>query len=384
MNLKKKLPMILTFLRFFLVIPFSILLLIDDKYSVMISFIIYIIASITDWLDGFLARKYDAVSSVGAFLDPLADKILTLAAFFIFSLKNYVFLPLYLVFILLFREYFVTMMRVEIDITNKFQKNNKTNQEKERKEIFVTSKEAKFKTAFQMLTIAIFYLFYAINKNYLFANSKISYLVYLPFILFSISILLAYYSSYKYIRNYPEAAFQTLSKTISTFFYTGYFPFASGTFASLLILIYYILLKPGFLTLIIEIIVLFIIGMFFSTKLEKKLMVKDPSIIIIDEIVGMLISFLPLTLLNPISELILKILNLNISSKISLLMNKNLNLILPIIIFFIFRFFDIFKPSIIKKVQKISGGLGIMIDDIISAICTILVFFIGLAIYIFI
>jgi len=133
MNLKKKLPMILTFLRFFLVIPFSILLLIDDKYSVMISFIIYIIASITDWLDGFLARKYDAVSSVGAFLDPLADKILTLAAFFIFSLKNYVFLPLYLVFILLFREYFVTMMRVEIDITNKFQKNNKTNQEKERK-----------------------------------------------------------------------------------------------------------------------------------------------------------------------------------------------------------------------------------------------------------
>jgi len=235
-----------------------------------------------------------------------------------------------------------------------------------------------------MLTIAIFYLFYAINKNYLFANSKISYLVYLPFILFSISILLAYYSSYKYIRNYPEAAFQTLSKTISTFFYTGYFPFASGTFASLLILIYYILLKPGFLTLIIEIIVLFIIGMFFSTKLEKKLMVKDPSIIIIDEIVGMLISFLPLTLLNPISELILKILNLNISSKISLLMNKNLNLILPIIIFFIFRFFDIFKPSIIKKVQKISGGLGIMIDDIISAICTILVFFIGLAIYIFI
>ncbi len=373
MSFKKRLPMILTLLRFFLVIPFGILLLIDNKYAIISSFIIYLIASITDWFDGYFARKFNAVSSLGAFLDPLADKLLTLVAFSIFSLKNYIFLPFYLVILMFFREYFVTMMRVEIDIS-KIKSNNKV----EKGEKFVTSKEAKFKTAFQIITIAIFYLIYAINKKYILINFQSFYFNYLPLILFSISLILAYYSSYKYIRNYPESAFQTLSKTISTFFYTGYFPYASGTFASILILLYFLFLKPGFLILISEIFILFLIGTYFSTKLEKKLMVKDPSIIVIDEVVGMLISFLPLTIFNQIETFIGKILNIEVKYKIALLQNKIFVYLLPIAIFIIFRIFDIFKPFIIKKVQKISGGLGIMIDDIISGFGTIIIFFIGL------
>lgn len=382
MNLKSRLPMFLTGLRFVLVAPFIYFLLLDRKETVLISLIIYLIASITDWFDGYFARKFNVVSDLGAFLDPLADKILTLSAFVIFSLKNYIFLPFYLVIIMFFREYFVTMMRVEIDT-------NKKRDESEKSKKFVTSKEAKFKTALQMFTIIIFYLFYGFNKNFIPKIYILSEMTYLPLILFSISLVLAYYSSVKYVANYADSAFQTLSKTIATFFYSGYIPFASGTFASLIILAYFLIFKPTFVFLLIEIVILFISGTYFSTKLEKRLMVKDPSIIVIDEVVGMLICFVPYYFVQQILLFYNSLFNID-----SQILNRLINLTnssyffisVSLILFLLFRLFDIFKPFIIKKVEKISGGLGIMIDDIIAAIFTQISFLvlssIGLFIYI--
>ncbi|NMC66816.1 MAG: hypothetical protein GYA61_01185 [Spirochaetales bacterium] len=382
MNFEKKIPMILTILRFILVIPYIIFLLLDKPLYMIISLVIYILASITDWLDGFFARKFNAVSQLGAFLDPLADKILTLSAFIIFSLKQYVYLPFFLVFILFFREYFVTMMRVEIDISNKFEKGIEKKEEKDKIK-FVTSKEAKFKTAFQMFTILVFYLFYAINKKYLhitFLTDALFYLSYIPLLLFSISIILAYYSSIKYVLNYPNFALETLTKTVSTFFYTGYFPIASGTFTSFLTLIIFNLLKPSLLVLLLSIIILFIFGLIFSSKLEKKLMIKDPSIIVIDEVVGMLISLIPLVLFFEFNSFFVNLLNIEKLGFDKFINTKYFYIFISFIIFIIFRFFDILKPFVIKKVQKISGGFGIMIDDILSAFATIISFFIICAI----
>ncbi len=371
MNIKKNLPMILTFLRFILVIPYIFFLLITNKEAALISLIIYLIASITDWLDGFFARKFDATTSMGAFLDPLADKVLTLSAFFIFSLKKYIFLPVSLVILLLFREYFVTMMRIEIDIIEKNGKNAKNKQTK-----FVTSKEAKFKTAFQMITIIVFYLFYAINKNYILNLTILSYLNYLPLILFSISLILAYYSSLKYVKNYAEIAFQTITKTVATFFYSGYFPFASGTFASFLALIIFIFFKPNFFVLITSIFILFLLGVYFSSRLERKLMVKDPSIIVIDEVVGMFISLIPITIINQILLLFNYLIKIDSSAIYKVIQNKYFYLLSSFLIFIIFRLYDIIKPFFIKKSQKISGGFGIMIDDILSGFFTIFSFII--------
>ncbi|MCR4421364.1 MAG: phosphatidylglycerophosphatase A [Exilispira sp.] len=382
MNFEKKIPMILTILRFILVIPYIIFLLLDKPLYMIISLVIYILASITDWLDGFFARKFNAVSQLGAFLDPLADKILTLSAFIIFSLKQYVYLPFFLVFILFFREYFVTMMRVEIDISNKFEKGIEKKEEKDKIK-FVTSKEAKFKTAFQMFTILVFYLFYVINKKYLhitFLTDALFYLSYIPLLLFSISIILAYYSSIKYVLNYPNFALETLTKTVSTFFYTGYFPIASGTFTSFLTLIIFNLLKPSLLVLLLSIIILFIFGLIFSSKLEKKLMIKDPSIIVIDEVVGMLISLIPLVLFFEFNSFFVNLLNIEKLGFDKFINTKYFYIFISFIIFIIFRFFDILKPFVIKKVQKISGGFGIMIDDILSAFATIISFFIICAI----
>ncbi len=382
MSFKKKIPMILTILRFILVVPYIIFLLLDKPQFIIISLVIYIVASITDWLDGFFARKFNAVSQIGAFLDPLADKILTLSAFIVFSLKQYVYLPFFLVFILFFREYFVTMMRVEIDISNKFEKKIENNEVKDKVK-FVTSKEAKFKTAFQMFTIIVFYFFYAINKKFIhiaiFTNT-LFYLSYIPLLLFSISIILAYYSSIKYILNYPNFAFETLTKTFSTFFYSGYFPMASGTFASFVTLIIFIILKPDFWLLFISIIILFILGLYFSDKHEKKLMIKDPSIIVIDEVVGMLISLIPVVAFYQFNQFFIDLLNLNKLNIEKFIGNRYFYILFSFVLFLIFRFFDILKPFIIKKIQKISGGLGIMIDDMLSAFATIISFFIICAI----
>lgn len=70
------LPNILTFLRIIL-IPFFIIAFYLPMHSAhMVAAVIFALASFTDWLDGYLARKLQQISSFGAFLDPVADKLL--------------------------------------------------------------------------------------------------------------------------------------------------------------------------------------------------------------------------------------------------------------------------------------------------------------------
>ena len=78
MNLPNK----LTVFRVILIIPFVLFLLTDlgGDYSDWISLAIFIIASLTDMLDGKIARKYNLVTNFGKFMDPLADKLLVSAA----------------------------------------------------------------------------------------------------------------------------------------------------------------------------------------------------------------------------------------------------------------------------------------------------------------
>lgn len=71
---------------------------------------IFIIASITDYIDGFIARKYNQVSDFGKFLDPLADKLLTLASMVMFCEWGIV--PAWALMIVLTRELAVTGLRL--------------------------------------------------------------------------------------------------------------------------------------------------------------------------------------------------------------------------------------------------------------------------------
>lgn len=103
---------ILSLLRV-IIVPFFIFFLNQthlNKTNCLISLSIFILASITDFFDGFIARKKNITTSLGKFLDPLADKILTTAAYLCFL--NLKLVSVYVVFIILTREFLVFLIRL--------------------------------------------------------------------------------------------------------------------------------------------------------------------------------------------------------------------------------------------------------------------------------
>lgn len=108
----------------------------------LIAGIIFAVASFTDYLDGYLARKYNLVTSFGEFFDPMADKLLVLAAFMM--LVEFGWVPAWIVIIIISRELLVTGLRVLLA--------------KNDGKVMAAAMPGKIKTFSQMFAI-IFYLF---------------------------------------------------------------------------------------------------------------------------------------------------------------------------------------------------------------------------------
>lgn len=100
----------LTLFRVILVPVFMTLLMIDNDVCRWSAIGVFVLASVTDWLDGFIARKYDQTTTFGKFVDPLADKILTTAAFLI--LMHYGRMSVWALMIVLAREFMVAGVRL--------------------------------------------------------------------------------------------------------------------------------------------------------------------------------------------------------------------------------------------------------------------------------
>lgn len=108
MNLPNK----LTVLRIAVTPVFMLALMWDFKYHYIVALVLFIAASLTDMADGRYARKHNMITDFGKFLDPLADKMLTTAAFIAF-----VYLKIgkgieWIVFIVLFREFLISSLRL--------------------------------------------------------------------------------------------------------------------------------------------------------------------------------------------------------------------------------------------------------------------------------
>ncbi|MBU5437645.1 CDP-diacylglycerol--glycerol-3-phosphate 3-phosphatidyltransferase [Tissierella sp. MSJ-40] len=106
MNLANK----ITLIRVLLVPVFMVVFYLDSAYSTYIAAAIFIIASLTDTLDGYIARSRNMVTNFGKFVDPLADKVLVSAA--LISLVELGKIPGWIVVVIIAREFTITGFRV--------------------------------------------------------------------------------------------------------------------------------------------------------------------------------------------------------------------------------------------------------------------------------
>ncbi|MEO8666103.1 MAG: phosphatidylglycerophosphatase A [Ignavibacteria bacterium] len=144
----------------------------------------------------------------------------------------------------------------------------------------------------------------------------------------------------------PDAKVDLFSKIFSSFFLTGYFPVASGTVGSLAALIIFcfsIFYSPVVLFLLIAF--CFVTGIFTSKNVMKRYG-DDPSVVVIDESVGMWLTVLIFILL---SGSVPSLFYLGIS-------------------FLAFRFFDITKLQPAKYFDGLNSGFGIMMDDVVAGV----------------
>lgn len=135
MNLPNKLTMFRVIL-----IPFFVLFMLVDITNVdkWIALAIFIVASLTDLLDGKIARKYNLVTNFGKFMDPLADKLLVCSA--LICLVEMAKLPAWMVIIIIAREFIISGFRL-IAADNGV--------------VIAASYWGKFKTTFQMVMICL-------------------------------------------------------------------------------------------------------------------------------------------------------------------------------------------------------------------------------------
>lgn len=103
-------PTILTVIRIFLAIVFAVFACLPVTWARIVALLVFIVAAVTDHIDGYWARKKKIVTDLGAFLDPLADKILINLAFLILVTLKVI--PIWVFATILIRDFAVDGMRM--------------------------------------------------------------------------------------------------------------------------------------------------------------------------------------------------------------------------------------------------------------------------------
>ncbi|MBX9578381.1 MAG: CDP-diacylglycerol--glycerol-3-phosphate 3-phosphatidyltransferase [Chthoniobacterales bacterium] len=144
----------LTLSRLFLTVLFVGALTLATSWSLPTAFFLFSLATFTDWLDGFIARRYQLCTNVGRLLDPLADKVLVSAAFI--CLIPFQALPAWAVVIIIARELLITGLRLLAC---------------EKGVIIASDRFGKHKTGWQFATI-LFYLLLLSVKQFSFLDPR--------------------------------------------------------------------------------------------------------------------------------------------------------------------------------------------------------------------
>ncbi len=105
----RNLPNIMSISRLFATVFVFALILLDQPWAFLVATALFFLASVTDYLDGYLARRFKVVSSLGVFLDLTADKVLVSAI--LIALVQIALVPAWIVFIIVAREFLVSGLR---------------------------------------------------------------------------------------------------------------------------------------------------------------------------------------------------------------------------------------------------------------------------------
>ena len=135
---------------------------------------------------------------------------------------------------------------------------------------------------------------------------------------------------------------RALATAFATFLGVGFFPVAPGTAATAAGIVLVFFLQSSLVGYITVMLLLLVIAIPVCTYMEKQLNCKDPGILVIDEVVGVMIALVGLPLTWPVA----------------------------IVGFFLFRAFDMFKIYPINRLEALPGGFGIMLDDVMAGLYT--------------
>lgn len=137
---KMNLPNKLTMLRMFLVVVFVVFMCLPTnlEWARYVALAVFILASITDFLDGYISRKKNLVTKFGKIMDPLADKMLVASGFILIATAGVI--PAWMAVVIVLRDFFVTGLR-----------NFGADKEKD----LAASLSGKVKTVFQLLAVIL-------------------------------------------------------------------------------------------------------------------------------------------------------------------------------------------------------------------------------------
>ena len=173
---KQQLPMILTTFRMALTVPVVLLMIPNSMPWNIVSIFVFFIASITDYFDGYYARKYGAITNMGKFMDPIADKILVSSILMMLLFRGSI--DPWMVMIVIARDTLVGGIR-SVAAADR---------------IVIAAKSAgKWKTALQMLCIPAL-----IIGNITFANGHVFALGTIGYIILWVTVGLSVWSGVEY------------------------------------------------------------------------------------------------------------------------------------------------------------------------------------------
>lgn len=283
--------------------------------------VIFIFAALTDYWDGYLARKHQGVSDAGKILDPTMDKFLILVPLAFFSAKGF-FSPWWL-FPIVFREIAVTFCRIGWMFEGK---------------ALGAEKLGKIKLVCQVALVGAL-LLYWICRDYSFLGGLGGFTFALFWILLPLTMILTVISGITFLYSNKDCFASSAFAKFCAACGVGFIPYAPGTMGSLLALFLLPLISWNPLVWIFTFIFLYWVGHSSVARIDLT-RDKDPGFVVMDEVLGMMVTFAGVGL-----------------TPLSLLLG-----------FLLFRFFDIVKPYPCRRFEKFPGFLGITADDLMAGV----------------